>query len=63
MCNVTVLMMQHFQSDIKARHVVEYVDVMTGANEVFLRCSTPAAAEELVSSVPWKLVEILKGKF
>jgi RNA recognition motif-containing protein len=53
---------QKFKSDIKAHHVVEYVDVMTGANEVFLRCSTPAAAEELVSSVPWKLVEILKGE-
>jgi hypothetical protein len=49
--------------DVKARHDVEYVDVMMGANEFFLRCSTPAAAEQLVSSVPWKQVEILKGKF
>jgi hypothetical protein len=54
--------LQHFQLDMKARHVVEYIDVMAGADEVFLRCSTPAAAEELVSSVPWKQVEILKGK-
>lgn len=57
-----VVDVRKFKLDVKARHDVEYVDVMMGANEFFLRCSTPAAAEQLVSSVPWKQVEILKGE-
>jgi hypothetical protein len=52
-----------FQVDAKALGDVEYVDVVMGSNEAFLRCSTPAAAEQLVSSAPWQQVEILKGKF
>jgi hypothetical protein len=52
-----------FQVDAKAFGDVEYVDVVVGSNEAFLRCSTPAAAEHLVSSAPWQQVEILKGKF
>jgi hypothetical protein len=52
-----------FQVDAKALGDVEYVDVIMGSNEAFLRCSTPAAAEQLVSSAPWQQVEILKGKF
>jgi hypothetical protein len=34
-----------------------------GSNEAFVRCSTSAAAEQLVSSAPWQQVEILKGKY
>jgi hypothetical protein len=61
--NITPLKLYNFQLDVKALYGVEYVDVMMGANEVFLRCSTHAAAEQLASSAPWKQVEILEGKF
>jgi hypothetical protein len=52
-----------FQVDAKALGEVDYVDVIMGSNEAFLRCSTPAAAEQLVSSALWQQAEILKGKF
>jgi hypothetical protein len=52
-----------FQVDAKALGDVEYIDVTVGSNEAFLRCSTPAAAEQLVSSAPWQQVDILKGEF
>lgn len=65
MLNICVschIKLYHFQVDAKALGDVEYVDVMMGSNEVILRCSTPAAAEQLVSNAPWHQVEILKGK-
>jgi hypothetical protein len=51
-----------FQVDAKALGDVEYVDAIMGSNEAFLRCLTPAAAEQLVSSAPWQQVEVLKGE-
>jgi hypothetical protein len=60
---VVVLKLYRFQVDAKALGDVEYVDVIMGTNEVFLRCSTPAAAEQVVSNAPWQQVEILRGKF
>ncbi|PNF30606.1 hypothetical protein B7P43_G06138 [Cryptotermes secundus] len=57
-----VVEVRKFKADAKALGDVEYVDVIMGTNEAFLRCSTAAAAEQLVSSAPWQQVEILKGK-
>ncbi|XP_021942889.1 la-related protein 7 isoform X3 [Zootermopsis nevadensis] len=51
-----------FKVNAKALGEVEYVDVIMGSNEAFLRCSTPTAAEMLVSNAPWQQVAILKGE-
>jgi hypothetical protein len=59
---ILVLKIYHFQVDARALGEVEYVDVMQGSSEAFLRCSTPTAAELLVSNAPWQQVDILKGK-
>lgn len=59
---IVVLRIYHFQVNAKALGEVEYVDVIMGSNEAFLRCSTPTAAEMLVSNAPWQQVAILKGK-
>lgn len=56
-----VVELRKFKVDAKALGDVEYVDVVMGSSEAFLRCSTPAAAQQLVSSTPWQQVEILKG--
>jgi hypothetical protein len=60
--HIIVLKIYHFQVDARALGEVEYVDVMQGSSEAFLRCSTPTAAELLVSNAPWQQVDILKGK-
>jgi hypothetical protein len=57
-----VLKVYHFQVDAKALGEVEYVDVIMGSNEAYLRCTTPTGAELLVTNAPWQQVEILKGK-
>ncbi|KAJ9584654.1 hypothetical protein L9F63_021003 [Diploptera punctata] len=56
-----VMDIKKFKADVKTLSEVEYVDVVMGGNEAFIRCATSTAAENFISNAPWQQTELLNG--
>ncbi|PSN46580.1 hypothetical protein C0J52_13849 [Blattella germanica] len=57
-----ILDLRKFKADTKTLSDVQYIDVVMGANEAFIRCASSTAAENLVTNSPWQHKEVLKGE-